>query len=445
MPSSHLEKFGYKQELKRSLGLWQLIAFGLNYMIPLSPVIFFGFILAKSGGTVVLPFLLAGIAMLLTATSYITMVRHFPLAGSLYNFVRLAWNPHIGFIAGWVLLLDYLLITTVTSMSAAVYLNQLVPALPYDLNLFIFIALSGIVNLLGVNIMASIGLIILIAIEILVLSSFGVWSYAIHFKHIGTGTLLSLAPFHFTDISSLIGATSLAVASYLGFDAITTLAEEAKDPVKDIPKAILICVIFGGTIMVLTGYLAMLAIPNWHTEIQNQAWLETALFQISKMTGGKDFALLYSLGFIVSMLTFNIVATAATSRLLFGMGRDRVLNKKLFSAVNRKWKTPHWNVILIMLISFIVGSLARINQIASLVNFGALLGFAILNLSLIRFYFSHKQSLCRQYCRYLILPGLGFIIVMWVFWGLDRFTHMMGSIWLIIGLIYLGWLRRQVK
>jgi amino acid transporter len=301
------------------------------------------------------------------------------------------------------------------------------------------------INVLGVNIMASIGLLILILVEIIVLASFGVWSYGIGLKHIGTGSLLSLSPFHFTNIPSLISASSLAVASYLGFDAITTLSEEAKNPLKDIPRAIIICVVFGGIMMIITGYLGVLAVPNWHTEVHNQAWLETALFQVSMLTGGKSFALFYSIGFIASMMVFNIVATAATARLLFGMGRDGMLNKKLFSAINSKWKTPHWNVVFIMIISFIIGNVAKINEIASLVNFGALLGFAILNLSLIWFYFANKKTLKQQYFRYLILPILGFTIIAWVFCGLDLLTHLMGGIWLIFGLIYLSWMRRQVK
>ncbi|HLB56364.1 MAG TPA: APC family permease [Coxiellaceae bacterium] len=439
MSISHIEKFGYTQQLKRSLGLWQLTAFGLNYMIPLSPAIIFGFVLALSGGTVALPFLIAGIAIFLTAMSYAVMVRHFPLSGSLYNFIARAWHPKIGFIGGWVLLLDYLLITTVTSMSASVYIHQLLPNISYSLILFIFILASGAINLRGIKIIASVGLMMLVIAEIVVIASFIVWAHAIHTLPIGTGRLFTMKPFHFFNISSLINATSLAVASYLGFDAITTLAEEAKNPIKDIPKAITLCIIIGGITMIVTGYLGVLAIPNWHQLINSQTFQATTLFYVSNITGGHAFALFYSLGFILSMMVFNMVATAATARLLFGMGRDGVLNKKLFGAINEKYKTPHWNIILIMAISFIIGNFSSIDQIANLVNYGALFGFALLNLSVVWFYFSNRNKLeiNKNYFRYLIAPIFGFVIVMWVFYGLNEDTHILGTIWLFIGIIYL--------
>lgn len=117
--TADLSKFGYKQELERTMNVWQLTAFGLNYMVPIAPAIIFGILLQTSGGTVALPYLLAGIAMLLTALSYSVMVRNFPLAGSVYSYVGRGWNAYFGFIAGWVLTLDYILIPTVTASSSA--------------------------------------------------------------------------------------------------------------------------------------------------------------------------------------------------------------------------------------------------------------------------------------------------------------------------------------
>lgn len=438
--ASLLKYFGYNQDLKRSLNVWQLTAFGLNYMIPLSPAIVFGYVLALSGGTVALPFLIAGIAMLLTASSYITMVRHFPLAGSLYNFISRAWHPQIGALAGWILLLDYLLITTVTSMSAAVYLQQLIPHLSYFFILLTFILATGLINILSINLVACAGLLILIITEVVVLASFIVWAYAIHHQPIGAGVLLSSAPFHFTNFSTLINATSLAVAGYLGFDAITTLAEEAHHPVRDIPKAILICLFIGSLTMFITGYLGVLAYPHWQAMQHDSDFLATLLFHVSTLTGGKVFGQIYSLGFVLSMSIFNIVATAASARLLFGMGRDAVLPRNFFSSLHHKFKTPHLNIILIMLISLLIGSVSRIDDIANLVNYGALLGFSMLNVSVIYYYFKNKTFLPKSFfltCRYTLIPLLGCLVVLWVFYGLNQRTHILGSIWLILGLLYL--------
>ena len=446
MSGGELEQFGYSQQLKRSLGLIQLTAFGLNYMIPLSPAIFFGFVLAVSGGSVALPFTIGGIAIFFTAMSYAVMVQHFPLAGSLYNFIGQVWGKRLGFLAGWILLLDYLFITTVTSMSASVYLIQLVH-LPYIPVLLFFILLTGLINIFGIELLAWISLVLLGLSELIVLASFIIWGHAVVQKAGHFSALFSLVPFHVTSFSALMGATALAVASYLGFDAITTLAEEAKKPLKSIPRAIFLCLILGGVGMVLTGYFALLAAPDWQTKISDPTWQAAALFYITEEAGGQTFASLYSLGFIMSMAVFNIVATAATSRLLFGMGRDGVLNKKIFASVNHSFKTPHWNVLLVMLISFGVGSFSNIAEIASLVNYGALFGFACLNLAVISLYFKASQLLyqnrLKQFLCYVLSPLLGFLVVSLIFAGLSRQTHICGTAWLLIGILYLFWCHRD--
>jgi putrescine importer len=443
-----LSKFGYSQQLDRKIGFWQLVAFGLNYMIPLSPAIFFGFVLAQSGGTVALPFLIGGIAIFFTALSYTVMVMHYPLAGSTYNFISAVWNKYCGFMAGWILLLDYLFITTVTSMSASLYITQII-SVPYVEVLVLFVLLTGVINLFGIRLVVRVGIIILLLAEIIVVTSFIIWSHAIiqtagHFSAIFNWQ----AAFHFTNIHTLMNATSLAVASYLGFDAMTTLAEEVREPLRVFPKAIMYCVFIGGLSMVLTGYLGVLACPNWPDFINKPGWQDTALFHISAAAGGPKFAIFYSLGFIISMAVFNLVATAATARVLFGMGRDNMINKKIFAAISQRWKTPYLNIILIMLLSIIVGALCKVDQIANLVNYGALFAFAWLNLAVIWLFFSKRinvkySSPLKNSCLYVLFPLIGFSIIVWVFCSLDKLTLIVGTIWLMLGFVYLIVRHRQ--
>lgn len=439
MNSPKPEQFGYTEQLHRSLNTPALTIFGLNYMIPLSPAIFFGYVLIQSGGTVALPFIIAGIAIFFTAMSYAIMVRHFPLSGSLYSFVSQVWGKRLGFLSGWVLLLDYLFITTVTSMSAADYIIQLVP-IPYVITLLLFILLTGSISLFGIQLVAWTGLLFFALTEAVVLSSFMLWAHAIIKKAGHFSALWNLGAFHFSSLHALMGATSLAAASYLGFDAITTLSEEAKNPTRSVPKAIFLCVLIGGLGMVVTGYLVLLACPDWQTLSQDPNWQAAALFYITKAAGGSGFATVYSLGFIISMGIFNIVATTATARLLFGMGRDSVVLKK-FSLVHPRWKTPYWNVLFIMALSFVVGSVCNIAEIASLVNYGALLGFACLNLAVISLYFQEREVLytspVKSFIYYVMFPAIGFIVVSWLFLSLNRQTLIFGTIWLTLGIGYL--------
>ncbi|RIV26161.1 amino acid permease [Alicyclobacillaceae bacterium I2511] len=448
-----LEKFGYKQELKRSLNVWELTAFGINYMIPIAPAIIFGFIFQISGGTVALPYALAGVAMMFTAMSYAVMVRNYPLAGSIYNYVGRGIQRHVGFLAGWVLILDYILIPTVTAMSASLYIEQFYPQIPYAIWLLIFAGAMGLLNLFGVELMAKLGLWMVVIGEVVIFLAFGVWAYYVAVRHGGTGTLLSIEPFRFSSFSALMSATSVCVLSYLGFDAITTLAEETNHPKRDVPRAIYGSILIGAFTMVLTGYLGMLVIPNWQQYVNNANWLATALMQVSKIAGGQGFAAFYTAGYLVAMGVFNVVATAAGARLLYGMGRDNLIPKSIFAAINQRWKTPHWNIILIVVIEYVLGITLTVESITNLINYGALGGFAALNLGVIWLYYVKKKGVGPMslgepenwkpaglwgFIRYGLAPALGVIVVLWVFSSLDKNALKVGTTWLIIGIIYLA-------
>lgn len=449
---SDISKFGYKQELDRRMNVWELTAFGLNYMVPIAPAIIFGSLLSISGGTVALPYLFAGVAMLLTGFSYSIMVKNFPLAGSVYSYVGRGWNIHLGFISGWVLTLDYILIPTVTASSAAYFAQQYFPNLSYGFLLAIFTLGTGLLNLFGVELLSRLGLGLLIAGEFVVWLTIIVWAHAVQFNGIGTGTLLSTEPLHFSSISALATATSLAVFSFLGFDAITTLAEESRQPKKDIPKAIYWCVAIGTLTMFVTGYVGMLVIPDWASHIKNTTWLNTTLFQVTKMTGGQFFTTVYTACYLTEMAVFNLVATAAGARLLYGMGRDSLIPKGIFASINKRWKTPHWNIIIIVAIEFILGLSANMTTLSNLVNYGALFAFAALNLSVIWLYyfkksgespekFGNKTSWIPtgwQHIRFLILPFLGFLVISFVWASMDHLALIIGTIWLIIGIVFLA-------
>jgi len=450
--SRELEKFGYTQELKRSLSMWELAAFGINYMIPIAPAIIFGVILNISGGTVSLPYLLAGVGMIFTAMSYSVMVKNFPLAGSIYNYVSRSINPHVGFLSGWVLILDYILIPTVTSMSASLFIMQFFPNVPYPVWLLVFAVSMGLLNLFGVELMAKLGLWMVVIGEFVVFTGFVVWAYAVGVHGVGTGTLFSTVPFQFSNIAALATATSVAVLSYTGFDAITTLAEETHNPKRDVPKAIYIAVGVGIFTMFMTGYLAMLAIPNWREFINQPGWADTALFHVAVLTGGRWFSIFYTTGFCLAMCVFNVVATAAGARLLYGMGRDNMLPKAIFAKINKKYQTPHWNIIIIVCVEYALGIFMTISKITNLINYGALGGFIMLNLSVIWLYYVRKKGnapeklgetpnwipTASKFPRYFIAPLLGFIVLVWVFTSMDHMALIVGTIFLIIGFVYEG-------
>jgi amino acid transporter len=426
---NELKKFGYRQVLRRNLNVWQLTAFGLNYMMPLAPVIIFGLVAATSGGTVALPYILACVAMLLTANSYALMVREFPLAGSTYSYVSRGLSAKLGFLAGWVLLLDYILIPTVSAMSVSLYLHHYLTGVSPELIFVLFVLLTGSINFFGVKLMANIGLWMLLLCEVLVVASFIIWGKHIVALSQHLSSLINSKPFHFASLPHLFTATSIAVFSYLGFDAITTLSEEAKNPKRDIPRAILFSLLIGGATLVLTGYLAVLATPHIQSVLHNRDWQQTALYFISVASGGKVFAAIYMVGFVVSMAVFNVVATASASRLLFGMGRDKVLPKKFFAAIHKRYRSPYLSILFIITAEIIVGLTLSLSFISQVVNFGALFAFALLNLT-VAWYFLKKPV---GRIRGLFIPLLAFLIMLSILFSMNHFAFIVGCCWLFLG------------
>lgn len=427
-----LNEFGYKQELRRAFGVWQLTAFGLNYMIPIAPAIIFGFILQASGGTVALPFLLALVGMLFTAFGYVYFIRRYPLAGSLYSYVSRSIGQRVGFIAGWSILLDYVVIPTLTAMSASYFIHNLLPQISYEFILIIFISTTGLLNLAGSKPLARLGLSLLILGEIVIFVAFFIWAHAVTFEHVGVGHLISSIPFHYSSFSALTSAASIAMLAYLGFDAITTLAEEAKAPKKDIPKAIFLSLIIGSFTMFLTGYLGMLVIPDWQTYIHDQNWLNTTLFFVCQATGGKPLVLFYTIGFVIAMGVFNIVATQGASRLLFGMSRDGTIPLPFLRYVGKRNHVPTYGIILIIFIQLVVGSLCSLDILTEVVNFGALFGFVLLNVAVFLHILSHK-SIEKKHPLIFAIPGTGALLNFWILIHLGSVALTVGITWLCIG------------
>ncbi|MFB6469113.1 APC family permease [Cytobacillus sp. Hz8] len=217
------------------------------------------------------------------------------------------------------------------------------------------------------------------------------------------------------------------------------------------PKAIFWCVGIGTLTMFVCGYVGMLVVPDWKDYIGNENWMNTVLFQVSKMTGGEGFGIFFTAGYLTELAVFNLVATAAGARLLYGMGRDNLLPKSIFAKINKKWKTPHWSILIIVTIEFILGISANMTTLSNLVNYGALFGFAALNLSVIWLYYVKKKGESSiklgsqanwspkgaQHIRYFLLPLLAFFVIIYVWVSMDKLAQIIGTAWLVLGFLYL--------
>ena len=429
---------------KRVLTLWDLVLFGLAFVGPTAPYSMFGIATVKSHGHLPLVYLIAMLAMSLTAISYGRMAAAFPEAGSTYSYATKALHPNIGYFAGWGMILDYILIPLLSVIFVGLTAAKLVPQIPYWVWAVITAACITTINLRGIKVTARANT-VLNAIMVGSLVWFVVMAVRALITGTGEGRILSLRPFYnpaeFSAIA-VMGATSLAALSFLGFDGISTLSEDAKNPRRDIWRAtLLVCLIAGG-LFVLQSYLGQMVWPDYRAFSP----VETAFMDIGRRIGGE--ALLYCISFVLLVGGFAsaITGQASASRLLYGMGTDRLLPRRIFAYVHPKLGTPVYSVLLMGGIHLAGALLLRYTEAAELVNFGALLGFMAVNLCVWRlFYHRLGERRGRYAVTNLILPILAFAVCLGIWLNLSRFALALGAAWMSIGLLYLAFLTRGFR
>lgn len=424
---------GYHQDLKRALGLRHLLVYGLITMVPIAPMSVYGFVAKQSHGMVPLVYLVGIVAMLFTALSYKRLSSVFPVAGSVYSYVQRGWHPYLGFLAGWMILADYLLVPALLYAFSASWLHGLLPAVPTWIWVLGFVVFNAGVNIIGIELQARahLALLILELIALLIFVAFAI-EFVFVLKH-GTGGW-SVAPFfqpRHMNGGFIATATSVAVLSFLGFDAISTLSEEVENPRKTVGNATVLTLLLLGAIFIFQTYLAALVHPD-HASLDP----ELGFFQIGREIGGtRLYTLLLVVNIIAAGIASALAAQLAIARILYSMGRDRVLPAAGFlSRVHPDWKTPINAILLVAASSIALASSVSEEVILKLVNFGALTAFMLLNVTVF-VYFWLKQKQRRHIFSYLVFPALGLFIVAFVWSGFDRTTLLFGGSWLVVGLV----------
>lgn len=438
--SAELEKFGYEQTLKRVLPLSSLVFYGLAYLCPLTIFSTYGVVSSLTHGMLSLTYAVATVAMVLTALSYSQMVKAYPVAGSVYSYVQRSINPHLGFLAGWAILMDYLLLPMINYLLASIFLAPVFPGVPGWVWFIGYIIVVTVVNYFGIQVTAWVnnGLIILQAIFLLAFVLFVI-------KWLATGngaaTFFDMNAFvNNQELTSmgfgtiLTGASILAL-SFLGFDAVTTISEEAINPEKNIGRAIILTCLGAGVTFIIVSYLCQLAWPNGWNEFES---VDSGAYEMIVKIAGSVMGYLFTAAYCIGCLASAMASQSSAARILFSMGRDGSLPKKFFAYVHPKHKTPTFNIFLIGAIS-LVGLKLSLTAACSLINFGALAGFALVNCSVIAHYFiKKKQRSTWGIIKYLILPLGGAIVCLSIWVSLDIHSKILGFCWLSVGLIYLA-------
>jgi amino acid transporter len=427
-----LQEFGYEEQLRRALTTKDLVIYGMIFMVPIAPFGVFGFVWNESKGMVPLAYLLGLIGMFFTALSYAAMSQAFPLAGSVYTYAQRGLHEIAGFFAGWLILLDYLLVPSLLYLISAVALRPIFPAVPGWMWLAGFISINALVNLLGIEFTARVNRYMLV-MELATLALFIVLGLIALYGGAGAGGL-TLKPIYDPQVFSaatVAGATSIAVLSFLGFDGISTLSEESRANRHAVGRATVLALALVGALFMLQTWIATDLARGMRFSSS-----DTAFYEVAQRAGGAWLRLAAILATVIASAIANAMAAqAAVSRILFAMARDGKL-PAILGKVHPRYKTPYVSTLMVALVSLLVGLFFahRLDDLSRVVNFGALTGFVLLHLSVISHYFYRARS--GNWLRHMIFPLTGLAIIVYVLYEMDRAAKILGACWIVIGIVY---------
>lgn len=429
-------------EFKRVLGLPSLVFFGLAFLVPTTIFDMYGVVSNLTHGMFSLTQAITALAMLFTAYSYGRMASAFPISGSAYTYVQKAMNPYVGFLTGWTVMMDYLLVPMLSYIFASNYMAALFPAIPKWVWIIGFTILVTTVSYIGINVTAWVNnTIVLIQLSIVLIVVFFLIKYISGGG--GAGTFFDLNAFvNLSEIAKpdvgwnvIFVGSSVLVLSYFGFDAVTTVAEEAINPKVNIARAALIICGGVGILFVAVSYLMMLAWPTAWSEFTD---VNVGSLELFKKIGLGILAVIYPFFTVIGAIAGPLAGQTSCSRMLYKMGQEKVLPKKFFGYINPKTATPTNNILLIGVVS-LSALFFDLTTAISLVNFGALFGCFLVNLSVIFHYFvKQKRRKGVNVLLYLIAPAIGAFAILFFLYKLDVYAKTAGLIWLAIGFIYLA-------
>ena len=419
--------------LRRTLTLRDLILYGVIVIQPVAPMSVFGVLSNRGHGHVVTAILIAMVAMLFTGISYGRMARAYPSAGSAFTYVAQEVNPALGYVTGWSMVMDYMLNPLICTIWCAEQTHQFAPGIPLWGWKVFFAIVFTLLNIQGIKTSARINTIMAIFMGVVVAVIFAAAArYILGHPHAEQGffTRPFYDPRTFT-YAGLFGCTSIAVLTYIGFDGISTLSEEAENPRRNILLATVMTCLVIGLLSAVEVYVAQLIWPA----VEKFPDLDTAYVYVAARAWKPLFPIV---GFTLLLANFGsgMGAQIGAARLLYGMGRSNALPKSFFGVVDERHRVPRNNVVFVGAVALLGAFLLSYERGAEMLNFGALIAFMGVNLAAFLRYYVRAQE---KKLTNLVPPVLGFFICLALWLNLSRPAKLYGSIWMVAGILLGIW------
>jgi len=434
--------------LKRSLTLWDLILYGVIVIQPVAPMSVFGVLSDRGHGHVVTTILIAMVAMLFTAISYGRMARAYPSAGSAFTYVGQEINPALGYVTGWSMVMDYLLNPIICTVWCSQWAHVSAPGVPYWAWAVFFALVFTILNVQGVKTSARVNTALAIGMGVVIAIFFvSAARYIFGNPHDSAGFFTR--PFYdpqLWNLRAVLGGTSIAVLTYIGFDGISTLSEEVENPRRNILLATVLTCLVIGILSAFEVYAAQLVWPA----SQPFPNVDTAFTFVAQRAWPPLFVIL---GFTLLVANFGsgMGAQLGAARLLYGMGRSNALPKSFFGVVDKKHRVPRNNVLFVGGLALAVALLVTVpferqtvcngtvfcyGLGAEMLNFGALIAFMGVNAAaFIRYFVREKHYTVWNF----VPPVAGFLICLLLWLNLSTPAKIAGAIWMAVGIAVGAW------
>ena len=421
--------------LKRVLSVWDLVYYGVILTSPIAVVPMFGEAQVLSRGHAVVTLLAAMVAMTATAVSFGRMSAVYPSAGSVYTYASKGFGPTIGFIVGWTMFLEYLFQPLQNSLYAALTIQRFVPHVPFPLLSALAVGFMTGLCWFGIRTTARVneGMLAVMSVVMLVFLAQAIWYIYSHQHFMGFVSTEPLYNPRTFSVRAIGAGTALAATTYIGFDGVSILAEEVENPKRNVLLATVLVCVFTGLFASFQVYLAQRVWPDYRT-LTNP---ETAFMDVAKVVGGDHLFGAFGFVLLVSSFASGLAGLLGAVRLLYGMGRDNILPRRVFGHLNAERGNPTYNVAIAGALAYIGTLTMQWERAVEILNFGALAAFMAVNLAAVWYFgFSGKAQESRHLFLDVITPGLGFLFCLIIFVGLQTWTLVAGGIWVALGAVY---------
>ncbi|MFD8145526.1 amino acid permease [Streptomyces sp. NPDC059708] len=426
--------------LRRSLTMWQLTMISIGATLGTGIFVVLGTAAPKAGPAVTISFILAGLTALFSALSYAELAGSVPVSGSSYSYAYATMGELIAWICGWCLVLEYAVSVAAVAVGWGQYLNEFLDGTigvtipdavsqPYgqggfiNLPALVVVLLSMVFLMRGAKESATVNS-IMVAVKIVTLILF----IGIGVMGIKAGNYTPLAPLGVTGISA---AASTLFFSYIGFDAASTAGEEAKNPKKDLPRAIMLSLGIVTVLYVLVAFVAVGAMP-W----KDFEGTEAALAQImTDVTGTSVWGVVLAAGAVIAIFSVVFAVLYGQTRILFAMSRDGLV-PKVFAKVDEKTGAPRANVVIVSLFCGVLAAFIPLGKLADATSIGTLFAFGLVNVAVIILRVK-RPDMPRTFkvALFPVTPILGFLACGYMMFSLDMATWEVFGGWMAVGLV----------